>query len=77
MMNNRISRLESRALALSKRNAEPLLEVPAADGTARMTVEQFNAAGGIWALGPCWKNPGDITLKTARKFLAAVPSAIE
>ena len=76
-MNNRISKLESRALALSKRNTEPLLEVSAADGSTMMTVEQFNAAGGIWALGPCWKNPGDITLKAARKLLAAVPSAIE
>lgn len=72
-MNSRISKLESRALALSKRNCEPLLEVPTVDGSTRMTVEQFNAAGGIWALGPCWKN---ITLKAAQKLLAAVPSVI-
>lgn len=75
-MNSRISKLESRALALSKRNCEPLLDVPTVDGSTRMTVEQFNAAGGIWVLGPCWKNSGDITLKAAQKLLAAVPSVI-
>lgn len=76
-MNSRISKLESRALALSKRNCEPLLEVPTVDGSTRMTVEQFNAAGGIWELGPCWKNPDQMNLRAARMLLDAVPSAIE
>lgn len=75
-MSNRIDRLEARAQALSIRVMEPLLDVPTVDGITRMTVEQFNAAGGIWALGPCWKNPGEITLKAAQKLLAAVPSVI-
>lgn len=75
-MSNRIDKLEARALAIVQRNAENLLTVPTDNGTVRMTPEQFNAAGGISALGICWLN-SNVTLKTARKLLEAVPSAIE
>ena len=75
-MNNRIDKLEARALALVQRNTENLLEVPTDHGTVRMTPEQFNSAGGICELGLCWQN-SSVTLKTARKLLDAVPSAIE
>ena len=74
-MNNRIDKLEVRTLALVQRNAENLLTVPTDNGTVRMTPEQFNAAGGLLELGFCWRN--HVTLKTARKLLEAVPSAIE
>ena len=76
-MSNRIDRLEARAQALSIRVTEPLLDVPTVDGITRMTIAQFNAAGGILALGPCWKNPDQMNLRAARKLLDAVPSAIE
>lgn len=74
-MNSRIDKLEARTLALAQRNAENLLEVPTDHGTVRMTTEQFNSAGGLLELGFCWRNR--VTLKTARKLLEAVPSAIE
>lgn len=75
-MNSRIDKLEARTLALVQRNAENLLEISTDSGISRMTPEQFNTAGGLLELGFCWRNPG-VTLKTARKLLEAVPSAIE
>lgn len=74
-MNSRIDKLEARTLALAQRNAENLLVISTDDGIHRVTPEQFNAAGGLLELGFCWRNR--VTLKTARKLLEAVPSAIE
>lgn len=75
-MSDRIDRLESRAQALSAQTAPVVLLIGTENGTQRMTVSQYNAAGGMLAM-PIWKNPKALNLRAARQLLAAVPSAIE
>ena len=71
-MNNRLERLEARARTLSAQTAPVVLQIE----TERMTVSQYNAAGGM-AVMPFWKNPEALNLRAARQLLAAVPSAIK
>lgn len=75
-MTGRIDRLEARAQALSAHTAPVVLLIGTENGTQRMTVSQYNAAGGMLAM-PIWKNPEALNLRAARQLLAAVPSAIE
>lgn len=74
-MSNRIDRLEARAQALSAQTAPVVLLIETENGTQRMTVSQYNAAGGM-AIMPIWKNPEALNLRAARQLLAAVPSVI-
>ena len=75
-MSNRIDRLEARAQALSAQTAPVVLLIETENGSRRMTVSQYNAAGGMLAM-PIWKNPEALNLRAARQLLAAVPSAIK
>lgn len=75
-MTGRIDRLEARAQALSAQTAPVVLLIGTENGTQRMTVSQYNAAGSMLAM-PIWKNPEALNLRAARQLLAAVPSAIE
>lgn len=74
-MSNRIDRLEARAQALSAQTAPVVLLIETENGTQRMTVSQYNAAGGM-AVMTIWKNPEALNLRAARQLLAAVPSVI-
>lgn len=76
-MSNRIDRLEARVQALSAQTAAPVvLLIETENGSQRMTVSQYNAAGGMLAM-PIWKNPEALNLRAARQLLAAVPSAVK
>lgn len=75
-MTGRIDRLEARAQALSAQTAPVVLLIGTENGTQRMTVSQYNAAGGMLAM-PIWKNPEALNLRAARQLLTAVPSVIE
>lgn len=75
-MTGRIDRLEARARTLSAQNGPVVLQIETETGTQRMTVGQYNAAGGM-AVMPHWTNPEALNLRAARQLLAAVPSAIE
>ncbi len=75
-MSNRIDRLEARAQALQAKTAPVVLLIETENGTQRMTVSQYNAAGGMLAM-PIWKNPEALNLRAARQLLTAVPSVIE
>lgn len=75
-MSNRIGRLEARAQALRAQTAPVALLIETENGTQRMTVSQYNAAGGMLAM-PIWKNPEALNLRAARQLLTAVPSVIE
>lgn len=75
-MSSRIDRLEARAQALSAQTAPVVLLIETENGTQRMTVSQYNAAGGMLAM-PIWKNPEALNLMAARQLLTAVPSVIE
>ena len=46
-MSNRIDRLEARAQALSAQTAPVVLLIETENGTQRMTVSQYNTAGGM------------------------------
>lgn len=74
-MSNRIDRLQARAQALSAQTAPVVLLIETENGTQRMTVSQYNAAGGM-AVMQIWKNPEALNLRAARQLLAAVPSVI-
>ena len=74
-MSNRIDRLEARAQALSAQTAPVVLLIETENGTQRMTVSQYNAAGGM-AVMQIRKNPEALNLRAARQLLAAVPSVI-
>ena len=74
-MSNRIDRLEARVQALSAQTA-PVVLIETENGSQRMTVSQYNAAGGMLAM-PIWKNPEALNLRAARQLLAAVPSAVK
>ena len=74
-MSNRIDRLEARAQALSAQTAPVVLLIETENSTQRMTVSQYNAAGGM-AVMQIWKNPEALNLRAARQLLAAVPSVI-
>ena len=75
-MTGRIDRLEARARTLSAQNGPVVLQIETETGTQRMTVGQYNAAGGM-AVMPHWMNPEALNLRAARQLLAVVPSAIE
>lgn len=75
-MSNRIDRLEARAQALQAQTAPVVLLIETENGTQRMTVSQYNAAGGMLAM-PIWTNPEALNLRAARQLLTAVPSVIE
>lgn len=75
-MSSRIDRLEARAQALQAQTAPAVLLIETENGTQRMTVSQYNAAGGMLAM-PIWKNPEALNLRAARQLLTAVPSVIE
>lgn len=75
-MSNCIDRLEARAQALQAQTAPVVLLIETENGTQRMTVSQYNAAGGMLAM-PIWKNPEAMNLRAARQLLTAVPSVIE
>ena len=49
-MSNRIDRLEARARALSAQTAPVVLLIETENGSQRMTVSQYNAAGGMLAM---------------------------
>ena len=72
-MSSRLDKLEARARALRTRGAAPVLIVPLETGCVRMTVAEYNVAGGIQAL-PFWTNPDALNLKAAKALLDAVPS---
>lgn len=74
-MSSRIEQLEARAQALQAKTAVPVLLIESENGIQRMTVSEYNAAGGMSAL-PFWKNPEALNLRAARQLLGAVPSAI-
>ena len=74
-MSNRIDRLEARVQALSAQTAPAVLRIETENGSQRMTVRQYHAAGGLLAM-PIWKNPEALNLRAARQLLAAVPSVI-
>ena len=75
-MTGRIDRLEARARTLSAQNGPVVLQIETETSTERMTVGQYNAAGGMLAM-PIWKNPEALNLRAARQLLTAVPSVIE
>ena len=75
-MSNRIDRLEARARALSAQTAPAVLLIETENGSQRMTVSLYNAAGGMLAM-PIWKTPEALNLRAARQLLAAVPSAVK
>ena len=75
-MTGRIDRLEARARTLSAQNGPVVLQIETETGTERMTVSQYNAAGGMLAM-PHWTNPEALNLRAAQKLLDAVSSAIE
>ncbi len=75
-MSNRIDQLEARAQALQAKTAPVVLLIETENGTQRMTVSQYNAAGGMLAM-PIWKNPEALNLRAARQLLTAVPNVIE
>lgn len=60
---------------LSAQTAPVVLLIETENGTQRMTVSQYNAAGGM-AVMQIWKNPEALNLRAARQLLAAVPSVI-
>lgn len=64
-MSNRIDRLEARVQALSAQTAPVVLLIETENGSQRMTVSQYNAAGGMLAM-PIWKNPEALNLRAAR-----------
>ena len=70
---SRIDKLEARAQALCIQHAAPVLLVPFETGTARMTIAEYNAAGGILLL-PFWTNSNVLDLKAAKSLLDAVPT---
>ena len=74
-MSNRIDRLEAKVQALSAQTSPVVLLIETENGTQRMTVSQYNAAGGM-AVMQIWKNPEALNLRAARQLLAAVPSVI-
>lgn len=60
---------------MSAQTAPVVLLIETENGSQRMTVSQYNAAGGMLAM-PIWKNPEALNLRAARQLLAAVPSVI-
>lgn len=75
-MSSRIDRLEARAQALQAQTAPVVLLIETENGTQRMTISQYNTAGGM-AVMPIWKNPEALNLRAARQLLTAVPSVIK
>ena len=75
-MSSRLDKLEARAHVLSTQTAPAVLLIESETGPQRMTVSQYNAAGGMLAM-PIWKNPEALNLRAARQLLTAVPSVIE
>ena len=68
----RLTELERK---LDAQTAPAVLLIETENGSQRMTVSQYNAAGGMLAM-PIWKNPEALNLRAARQLLAAVPSVI-
>ena len=72
-MSNRIDRLEARVQALSAQTAPVVLLIETENGSQRMTVSQYNAAGGMLAM-PIWKNPEALNLRAVSYTHLTLPT---